>query len=46
MLVTLTVFPWVREGGKQRETLCLIGGPSRGLDAQMIVSLAMSMGVN
>ena len=26
--------------------LQLIGGPSRGLDAQTIVSLAMSMGVN
>ena len=41
-LVTLTVFPWVREGGKRRETLCpifphFIGGPSRGLNAQTIV---------
>ena len=26
--------------------LHFIGGPSRGLDAQTIVSLAMSMGVN
>ena len=48
-LVTLTVFPWVREGGKGNVMpifLHFIGGPSRGLDAQTIVSLAMSMGVN
>ena len=52
MLVTLTVFPWVQEGSKRRETSCLlfshfIKWPSpQGLSPQMTVSLAESMGVN
>ena len=47
-LVTLTVFPWLREGGKRRGNFMpiiphFIDGPFQGLDA---ASLAMSMGVN